>query len=526
MERYEILNALLKPADLLVGAQLSLLRRAGVYEQLQDGAYRTMARVLRASFEKMNHLEVEGLERVPAGSTILASNHQSWYDVQVLAASFPRRVHFMAKAEFRQWPLMRHMVDFNRSFYIDRTGGDRSGMREAEAWLAAGEAVAMYPEATIPGEEELARSKVEPATALLRGRTGMIRLAIASGAPIVPVGVSGSSAAFPPEMFPLLEVPPIPRPERITLRFGEPIRFGQLNGQEIDGEELRRLTDEVMARISDLVDHHRQWVPMARISPDLLEVAERDERRVGVLILHGFTSSLKCVDGLLPYMERHGFPWRMPVLRGHGTVYTDLSGVGWEDWVKDAEKSLDDLLAQCDRAVVVGLSMGGLVALELALRHPEKLAGVVALAPALRFLNPLASFSGVLAKVVRYWPSPYAFRDSTCAEKNENYPRFATDAFASLYRFGSELEQRLHLVSAPALIIQSRKDQVVDPKGAGIILERIGAAEKELVWFNRSGHELLLDMEADAVLPIVEEFLLERRKSVHDGPAQEQGVRA
>ena len=512
MERYEILNTMLKPADMFLGAQLELLRRAGLYGKLQDNAYWALAKLWRANFERANALRAEGLERIPDGALVLACNHQSWYDVQVLTAMFPRRIHFLAKAEFRTWPLMRHMVDVSRSFYIDRRGGKGAGLEQVKGFLADGGVTGLFPEGTIPGEEDIPRSAVEPHTALLRGHTGMVRMAIAGRAPLVPVGVSGTSAAFPPEMFPRLEVAPLARPEPIVVRFGEPISFEQYGGEMPSREEVRERTNEVMVAISDLVDHHHQYVPMARMTPEIKACEPAQRKRVGVLLLHGFTSSVKCVDGLLPLFEEHGFPWRRPVLRGHGTVYTAMRGVTAKDWIADAESSLEELLRECDQALVVGLSMGGLVALELARRHPERIAGVVTLAAALRFTDPLAGLVDVLAKVVPYWPSPNAYRDSKLAEaNNENYPRFATDAFASLYRLAGEVEERLGEVKAPLRVIHSRRDQVVQPKAAEIIYEQAGSTDKELVWFNRSGHEMLLDLEAADVKPLVLEFLLRRR---------------
>jgi carboxylesterase len=517
VERYEVFNTFLKPADLVLQANLSLLQRAGVLAPLQDGVYWAAQRLLRLNFEAQNDLEVRGLEHVPAGGVILASNHQSWDDVQALAAVFPRRIHFMAKEEFRRWPIMRQMIELSRSFYIDRTGADRSGFTSAIEFLDAGESVAMFPEGTIPGEEDVARSAVQPATALLRGRTGVIRLAILSGCPIVPVGVSGSSSAFPPEMFPRLEVPPLPRREKITLSFGEPFypdpenRFGR---QLPDSATLRQLTDTLMTKISDLVDHHRQYVPLARFTPELLQAAPGDEQRLGVLLLHGFTSHVKCVSGVVPYLEKHGIPYRMPILAGHGQTPADMVGVRWPDWVRDAATALDELRQTVDRVVVIGLSMGALVALELAVTRPDDVAGVVAVAPAIRFANPLAPLAGAISKVIRYFPSPKAYHDKERAKGNENYLKFPTATFASLVEFAKELEGRLDRIRCPVRLIHSHKDQVAAPAGAELILEKLTTADKELIWFNRSGHEMLLDLEAEAVFPLIEEFVLQRRHAL------------
>src|SRR5918912_1085837 len=85
----------------------------------------------------------------------------------------------------------------------------------------------------------------------------------------------------------------------------------------------------------------------------------------GVLVLHGLTSCLASVQPVAERMAPHGIPCAVPWLRGHGTCPEDLVGVTWHDWYADAAAALDRLLERCASASVVGLSMGGLIALQL-----------------------------------------------------------------------------------------------------------------------------------------------------------------
>ena len=91
--------------------------------------------------------------------------------------------------------------------------------------LQAGKSLVVFPEGTIPGEENIMRQEVEPDTGLLRGHSGIVRLAIAAKVPIVPVGVSGTGASFPPEVYPRLEVLHMPKNVPVTVRYGKPISF-------------------------------------------------------------------------------------------------------------------------------------------------------------------------------------------------------------------------------------------------------------------------------------------------------------
>jgi carboxylesterase len=133
----------------------------------------------------------------------------------------------------------------------------------------------------------------------------------------------------------------------------------------------------------------------------------------GVLILHGFTSSLDCVNGIEPPLKDLGVVTRMPVLRGHGAVSPEaLRGVTWHDWLADAEDALQALMAESQRAIVFGHSMGGLLALNLAASHGHQLDSLIVAAAAVQLANPAApgrpfSFlAPLLTRVLSKWNMP------------------------------------------------------------------------------------------------------------------------
>ncbi len=229
----------------------------------------------------------------------------------------------------------------------------------------------------------------------------------------------------------------------------------------------------------------------------------------GVLVLHGLTSSLASVTPIADRIAQHGIPCAVPWLRGHGTRPEDLIGVTWRDWHADASAALDTLLVQCDYAAVVGLSMGALVALHLALERPERLRAVVAVAPALRQAHPLAPLVPFVAPFRRFLTVPArGYSEATRAQLAQGYSRLPTSAFLSLVAYARWLEPRLAAVRTPTLIVQSRVDRVIRPDSATRIHARLGCVDKQLCWFERSGHEMLVDCEADAVLDVVEAFVL------------------
>ena len=507
--REKIVRTALLPADTILGAAVSALDATVGVDTITDRFYEVARNVLGLVYKKNNELTATGTEQVPTdGGAIFASNHQSWNDVQVIGATSPRRLRFLAKAEFETWPILRHLVPLSGSTFI-RRGGDTEGLAKATELLEEGNALMIFPEGTIPGEESLMRHEVEPETGLLRGRSGAVRLAIAAKVPIVPIGVSGTGASFPPEVYPRLELLEAPKPVPITVRYGEPLTFEDLYDKELTRDDLRTATDRLMRAISDLVEHKRNYIPLTVPIPPLPRY-----EKLGVLLLHGFTSSVRTVDGLVPHIENAGLPYRIPVLRGHGTHFADLAGVTADDWYADAERSLLELSQEVDRVVVVGLSMGGLLALNLGIDHADKIAGVLTLAAALRFVDPLAPIAPMLSRVIKSWPSPDAIHDPALKGSSENYPRFMTEAFGSLLEYARNTEKRLANFDVPICVVHSKKDQVIAPVSANLIYRDVSSEHREIHWFQHSGHEMGQDLEKDAVFERVIGYIEKLRAPV------------
>lgn len=515
MEKYELLNLAAQPADMAIGLVMKTAQAVGAYEPVREWIYGQIKKNMLAGFEKNNQLEVIGFENVPETGAIVAANHQSWLDAQALGSSCERDLHFIAKSEFVDWPVLSKFIELTESVFIKR-GGDKGGIENIIEKLQEGWLIAIFPEGTIPGEEEVGRDQLEPKTGLLQGKTGMVRMAVAAGVPIVPVGISGTGMAFPPEAYPRIEMPPMQKALPITIKYGKPISFAEYTLEDLDKKTLRKLTDKVMGEISALIDHKRCFipieVPIKEYNTSGLSHLPKKKGKApyGMLVLHGFTSHLDCVRGIEPIAKKLGVPYRFPILRGHGTIPHDMMGVTAQDWYDDAEAALLELSEVCDQVIVAGLSMGGLVSLELGMNHPDKISNVVLAAAALKFADPLSALTPILSKVFKFWDSPNAYNDPQLAEeRNRNYRVFSTEAFGSLFEYSKQIEKRLPEFDRPVLILQSRKDTVVAPRAATRINSRISTPrkDKKLKWFSKSGHEMMLDMEAEAVLKVIGDYV-------------------
>ncbi|MBU6428892.1 MAG: 1-acyl-sn-glycerol-3-phosphate acyltransferase, partial [Cyanobacteria bacterium REEB65] len=118
---------------------------------------------------------VEGLENLPPGPKILACNHQSWLDVCCLYSACPFQVRWVAKSELFGHPILRWFVSSMGAVRLER--GQARNLDDMAVALARGAAIVIFPEGTIPGEEDVPRSAIQPETGLLRGKSGAVRLA-------------------------------------------------------------------------------------------------------------------------------------------------------------------------------------------------------------------------------------------------------------------------------------------------------------------------------------------------------------
>lgn len=481
-----VLDSIAWPADAALGVTVRWLERAGRLSQLSDAAYNTTRLALRAQFRGVNDLAVHGLENIPKGAgVILAANHQSWLDVSAIMASSPRRIHFVAKAEFASWRVMRHLVRLSESLFV-RRGGDERGLQNIADALRQGWAIGIFPEGTIPGEEDIPRHRIDPSTGLLQGRTGAVRLAVRTGVPIVPVGISGTGRALPPEVYPRLELLRMPQSTPVTVRFGKPIYYDQHDVANMSRETYRELTEQLMHSISGLVDHRANYAPL-----QVPLAAPRRCPSLGVLALHDFAASPATLSPLLEELSTLGIPFAAPVFSGHGTRPQDMIGVTAQDWFVDARAALISLLETCEHVVVVGFGMGALVGLELAARHPELCAALCCVAPPIRLKDPRARFASTAAAAAKYTQTPAGLFAAERPASSRGYDRFPTATFAELYEYMDESLESARSVHTPIRIIQAKDDPIVAPVSANILYEAVRAPRRELVWLEQGGHDLL-----------------------------------
>jgi 1-acyl-sn-glycerol-3-phosphate acyltransferase len=197
--------------------------------------------ILKPPLRALYRIRPEGLENVPKkGAAIIAANHVSFLDSFFIPLVVKRRkVTYLAKADyFKSWKTSWFFKSAGQ-ISCERVGGSKSqqSLEIALDVLKSGDLLGIYPEGT--------RS---PDGRLYRGRTGIARLALAAGVPVIPAGLIGTDVVMPKEA----KLPKFSGHAEVKVRFGKPLDFSRYQGRERDRFALRSVTDEIMYEIMQL----------------------------------------------------------------------------------------------------------------------------------------------------------------------------------------------------------------------------------------------------------------------------------
>ncbi|MFI6163180.1 lysophospholipid acyltransferase family protein [Micromonospora sp. PTRAS2] len=205
--------------------------------------YSSLRIIAKPTLKALWKLRISGVEHVPKeGPVILAANHHSVADHLFLPVACPRLVFFMAKSDYFVETGVKGRLRglFMRSvgqIPVERSGGRAAlaGLEQARQVILSGKVFGIFPEGTRSADGRL-----------YRGKTGVTRLALMTGAPVVPVGLIGTDAVQPRGAL-------LPRPgHEVEVRFGKPLRFERSDETRHNAKQLRAMTDEVMERIAEL----------------------------------------------------------------------------------------------------------------------------------------------------------------------------------------------------------------------------------------------------------------------------------
>lgn len=216
--------------------------------------------------------------------------------------------------------------------------------------------------------------------------------------------------------------------------------------------------------------------------------------KTGVLYIHGFTGGTYEVQPFITYVKRHtDWSLEVPTLPGHG-VTLDLRGRSAESWMMEAELALRKLRKRVDRVIIVGFSMGGLIAMYLALRYPVD--RLVLLSAAAKYISPrvlLDDIRIVLKESVTKKHAPNTFYH-LYDYKLARTPLRATFEFLKIVKM---VKPYYRHIKTPVCIVQGERDGIVPFSTAKHLYHVLGSEQKLLLTSPVGKHHICYSNDSD-----------------------------
>ncbi len=226
----------------------------------------------------------------------------------------------------------------------------------------------------------------------------------------------------------------------------------------------------------------------------------------GVLLCHGFTGSPGSLRPWAEYLAGAGLTVSVPRLPGHGTTWQEMSRTRWEDWYAEADRAYEELRGQSNEIFVMGLSMGGCLALRMAELRGAAVSGLVLVNPSLAPDTKLFLLAPALKLVVPSLPG-IASDIKKEGVQELGYTRVPVRAAASLPGLWRLTQSRLGEVTQPVLVYRSTVDHVVGPASMRVLQAALPPGQLTVRECPDSYHVATLDNDAPTIFAGSLEFV-------------------
>lgn len=214
--------------------------------------------------------------------------------------------------------------------------------------------------------------------------------------------------------------------------------------------------------------------------------------KAGILLIHGFAGDVGEIEPLRDYLAQRGYVVMCPLLPGHGMTKKELSQTTCEDWIASAETAYLELLKSCGKIVVIGFSMGGLLAVNL---WNYGFSGIVTINAPVFYWNPKIIMTNLITDFRKY---------------GKKYFDVSTDkSLSSMLEFQKLLTKTKPMfgnITCKTMVVQAADDDTVHYKSADYILKRI-RAEKAVYRPTHGGHMIFQSKSKDEVCNVIESFI-------------------
>lgn len=241
-----------------------------------------------------------------------------------------------------------------------------------------------------------------------------------------------------------------------------------------------------------------------RVEPGPFELGAVGGGGPAVLCLHGLSGTPYEVRSPAEALAAAGFACLGPLLPGHGRSPEELSGTPRQSWKETASAAFDRLRTTHSRVYLLGLSMGGVLALWLCARRP--VAGAVVMAAPLELRRLVRLGLPFVSRWLSFLPARSDIRDLEALAIHPSFDRMPLRAVRELVELGREVGSELSRVAVPLRLIYSQRDRVVPISNAARI-QRGVRGSSELCVLEHSGHVMPVDRERERVRELAVEFL-------------------
>ncbi len=228
---------------------------------------------------------------------------------------------------------------------------------------------------------------------------------------------------------------------------------------------------------------------------------------IACLLLHGFTGNPAEMEGLANFLRSQGCTVSVPTLPGHATQPENLRYIPYHAWIATSEKAFLDLRQHYPIIFVIGLSMGGALALHLAAQH--QFDGLVTLAAALKLplQQEIASYVFAPFVSVRHKRNGSDVHDAEAKSQLRNYDRYPLSAARELMRMLRKIRAELSKVTMPILAIHSRADHVVPFDNLALLMRSVKSPWREQMVVENSFHVLTVDYDRQVIFERIWDFI-------------------
>ncbi len=226
-----------------------------------------------------------------------------------------------------------------------------------------------------------------------------------------------------------------------------------------------------------------------------------------VLLLHGFTGSTADVRMLGRFLEKKGYTSHAPQYKGHGVPPEELVHTGPSDWWQDVVEGYEFLKEKgYNEIAVAGLSLGGVFSLKLGYTVPVK--GIVPMCAPMFIKSEEVMYNGVVDYAKEY--KRFEGKTEDQIEKEiEAFKETPMGTLTALQNLIADVKQNIEMIYAPTFVVQARNDHMINTDSANIIYNEIESDDKDLKWYEESGHVITLDKEKEQLHEDVLSFLEE-----------------